>query len=950
MAGKAQSESNIQTFLRVRPSKSPSGYFKQDDLEKGSLTFALPNNYKDYVNNSKLNHSFHFNDIIDAKATQDDVFKKVGMAAVQNALEGFNSTIFAYGQTGSGKTFTLTGGPERYSDRGIIPRAISTMFNEFRTRTDVQFKSYISYLELYNEQGYDLLDPSHETKALEDLPKVSILEDEHGNFHLKNLSMHPAESEEDALNLLFLGDTNRAIAETPMNMASSRSHCIFTISVEARVVGSDKVRRSKLHLVDLAGSERVAKTNSSGSVLSEAKYINTSLFFLEMVIVALYEKANKGRTHVPYRNSMMTSVLRDSLGGNCKTIMIATINPEASHTEESLSTCKFAQRVSLIKNRALLNEEADPSVVISRLKSELLNLREEISFLKGEAGEGDALSPMELEDIKTKCRQYCFDRDPRSSLNIGPLTLTKIKDVFAIMKNLVLECQATAAASGVGSNSLATPNAKLAVTEDTGAMTKQVKDLKSLLLQRDSEINILVNMVKKGKTADDVGIAAQRTSSNSSRGTAGTGMGMGMGMGDDNISVHSDQQSSQQRGGGGGRSSSKTAAALSGSTGSPNEKRITAAGAAAAMGLSYQQQQAAVAAQREKDTRERIIQRHLFGVPPPDDRAVFDDAAASFAWFSEKCSLNTSLVENKDLLRDKIAEAKTMGERANHSRNTINYLKNSIEAIRKERVLSKLSHMDSKEGEGAAGEDEPEDEESEEETTYRRAIDQEKVVYKESFDRLRVLKPEIEHIRKMVEKCRGTMQSQFDQWYQNLHARNGNIGPTAHSSGYLGGTSSTGNSNDTSMLTSNSLNTSMQSTVVPTIAAAVGQDGSRLSAHNSSSSRAYGDLSHQQQQLNQAHVAPGKQQQQQQRVPALNLDAKRGDDSKLTAGSSNLGGGNGGHSGSGATGNTGSMMSSSSPSLLLSAESKVDDSDVNEDILAFYQAKEELLKRRGAAR
>lgn len=132
----------------------------------------------------------------------------------------FNSTIFAYGQTGSGKTFTITGGPERYVDRGIIPRSISMIFGEFRNRTDVQLKAYVSYLELYNEAGYDLLDPSHETKALEDLPKVSMFEDENGSFHFKNLSMHPADSEEDALNLLFTGDTNRAIAETPMNMVS----------------------------------------------------------------------------------------------------------------------------------------------------------------------------------------------------------------------------------------------------------------------------------------------------------------------------------------------------------------------------------------------------------------------------------------------------------------------------------------------------------------------------------------------------------------------------------------------------------------------------------------------------------------------------------------------------------------------------------------------------------
>ena len=230
--------------------------------------------------------------------------------------------------------------------------------------------------------GYDLLDEAHEKMALEDLPKVHMLEDEHGNFHLKNLSMHVANNEEDALNLLFMGDTNRAIAETPMNMASSRSHCIFTISLEVRENGSDLVRRSKLHLVDLAGSERIAKTNSKGEILKEAISINGSLFFLEMVIVALHEKATKGRTHVPYRNSMMTSILRDSLGGNCKTIMIATINPEASHTDESLSTCRFAQRVALIKNKAVINEDIDSSVVIGKLKDENLNLREEIGYLK----------------------------------------------------------------------------------------------------------------------------------------------------------------------------------------------------------------------------------------------------------------------------------------------------------------------------------------------------------------------------------------------------------------------------------------------------------------------------------------------------------------------------------------------------------------------------------------
>ena len=208
-------------------------------------------------------------------------------------------------------------------DRGIIPRTLSYIFGKIAEKADTAYEVRVSYLEIYNEAGYDLLDPSHETKGLEDLPKVTLQEDHDGRIHLRNLSAQLARNEEEALNLLFVGDTNRMISETPMNMASSRSHCIFTISIEARPSGSDVVRRSKLHLVDLAGSERVKKTGIEGTVLREARYINLSLHYLEQVIVALQEKK-----FVPYRNSMMTSVLRDSLGGNCKTVMVATLSSE----------------------------------------------------------------------------------------------------------------------------------------------------------------------------------------------------------------------------------------------------------------------------------------------------------------------------------------------------------------------------------------------------------------------------------------------------------------------------------------------------------------------------------------------------------------------------------------------------------------------------------------------
>ena len=203
------------------------------------------------------------------------------------------------------------------------------------------------------------------------------MEDEDNNIHLKNLSIHAANNEEEALNLLFLGDTNRMIAETPMNQASTRSHCIFSIHITARETGSAAIRKAKLHLVDLAGSERVGKTNLNGQLLTEAKYINLSLHYLEQVIVAL---AEKNRTHVPYRNSMMTSVLRDSLGGNCMTTMIATCSVEKKNIDESISTCRFAQRVALIKNEALVNEELDPKLVINRLKREVEELKNQLAI------------------------------------------------------------------------------------------------------------------------------------------------------------------------------------------------------------------------------------------------------------------------------------------------------------------------------------------------------------------------------------------------------------------------------------------------------------------------------------------------------------------------------------------------------------------------------------------
>ena len=212
---KTKGGKGIDIFLRLRPSKRPSSYWKIEDNEQ-VVNFDVPaaESGGSSVNNTRSLHRFRFNSVLNMKAKQDEVFAIVAKPPIMSVLDGFNSTIFAYGQTGSGKTFTITGGPERYVDRGIIPRALSMIFDEVKARSDAQFQVHISYLEIYNNQGYDLLDPSHETKRLEDLPRVTMREDEDGNVHLRGLSTHLASTEEDALNLLFLGDTNRAIGKS----------------------------------------------------------------------------------------------------------------------------------------------------------------------------------------------------------------------------------------------------------------------------------------------------------------------------------------------------------------------------------------------------------------------------------------------------------------------------------------------------------------------------------------------------------------------------------------------------------------------------------------------------------------------------------------------------------------------------------------------------------------
>jgi len=323
--------------------------------------------------------NFKFDQVLDTNCSQQNVFETCMSDIVTGALTGVNGTLLAYGQTGAGKTHTITGKPREAAERGLCFRTVKHMFNEIDS-SDSNFIVRMSYLEIYKEQLFDLL--------CGDVKKVvpSVFYDEHGTTVLKDLSRRIVRSEEEAMSCIFEGETNRVIASHEMNYSSTRSHCILTFYIEARhkkydeSVGllTEQLTSSKINIVDLAGSERVLKTNSTGVILEEAKSINKSLSFLEQVVVAL---ADKKRDHIPYRQSHLTQYLRDSLGGNCRTLMIACIWPQSTHLEQTLATLKFATRMMRIKNSPARNDKSSvcDALIVQEYKREIGILRAEIA-------------------------------------------------------------------------------------------------------------------------------------------------------------------------------------------------------------------------------------------------------------------------------------------------------------------------------------------------------------------------------------------------------------------------------------------------------------------------------------------------------------------------------------------------------------------------------------------
>lgn len=371
---------SVKVFIRCRPIQIPRYNSNEGGIQLAHVSHKRSINYvnNDHISVQIGDKKFSFDYIFDEESTQSDLYKHCIKGFIEGCFEGYNSTIFAYGQTGSGKTHTMMGKPQNIDDEGIIPRALRNIFLHVEMKTKeindqeinenlITKSSFIcsfkvSFIEIYNEELKDLL-------HLEISPKdIVIREDKEGRIFYTGAREEDVIDVTDALYFLEKGNINRTTAETFMNTTSSRSHAIFSVSVEifeynnktsSSTKQGSKIEKgtfiqSKLHFVDLAGSERAKRTGAAGTRLKESVGINQGLLSLGKVIralTAIAPKIGQQLNHIPYRESKLTRFLQDSLGGNSKTVMLACISPSESNFHETLSTLQYAARAKGIENK-----------------------------------------------------------------------------------------------------------------------------------------------------------------------------------------------------------------------------------------------------------------------------------------------------------------------------------------------------------------------------------------------------------------------------------------------------------------------------------------------------------------------------------------------------------------------------------------------------------------------
>ncbi|KAF1766301.1 hypothetical protein GCK72_006257 [Caenorhabditis remanei] len=376
----SETTSNLRVAVRVRPMNGTERSEKCSTIvkvDKGKSSIDL-----------KSKPFGPFFRVYDTDTTQADIYADLVSSQIKKVIAGFNCTVFAYGQTGTGKTFTMEGGrtdaksSQDDPSTGIIPRAVEDIFEQLETSGCEEYSLRVSYVELYNEELFDLLASSES----DDRERLRIFDDPHKKgVIVSGVEEVPVRNRSDVFKLLQLGAEKRRTAATLMNMHSSRSHSLFMVNVVVREntnTGEELVKQGKLNLVDLAGSENIGRSGAQGNRAKEAGSINQSLLTLGRVIRSLTTNAQ----HVPYRESKLTRLLQDSLGGSTITSLIATLSPSSSNFEESQSTLEYAMRAANIKNKPVCNTKVSKKTILKEFADEIEKLRRDLRAAREKNG------------------------------------------------------------------------------------------------------------------------------------------------------------------------------------------------------------------------------------------------------------------------------------------------------------------------------------------------------------------------------------------------------------------------------------------------------------------------------------------------------------------------------------------------------------------------------------
>jgi len=389
--------SNVKVFCRIRPENEKehstglglcleptSANSLKITVDNLSINTGLKENY-----NEKSTQDFTYDKVFPSDTTQSTIFETVAKPLITAAFEGINGTLFCYGQTSSGKTYTMEGIPTDDILMGVIPRMMQLIFDKISSGSpDIEFSVKCQYYQIYNEKIQDLID----TRKTD----LAIREDKNKGIWVEDCTEEYVESEQEMFNFFQNGASNRAVASTKMNALSSRSHSLFAVIIYQRNIITESSKTGKIYFVDLAGSEKMGKAGIEGNAqLKEAQNINKSIMTLGMVINAL----TKGAKHVPYRDSKLTRVLQESLGGNSLTNLIINCSPSMINQAESLSTLRFGQRAKLIKNKVVANTQQSVKELMMKLKQ----AEEKIKALEEIIGAGNGGTTSEDDKNKKKC-------------------------------------------------------------------------------------------------------------------------------------------------------------------------------------------------------------------------------------------------------------------------------------------------------------------------------------------------------------------------------------------------------------------------------------------------------------------------------------------------------------------------------------------------------------------